>query len=249
VARQSALSIVLLAAGGTFVTPAMQPGCAAQSAEFRLTLLDRQTGEPVSGARLVVTPPGTAQLSTAAGTITLRDLAIGEYVISITAPGYLTWQDTLRVVRATSGATTIRLDPDPIALDPLSAEARRRGTYLDRVGFYSRRSSGQGHFFDREEIERKSPTRVLDLMYALPRSQVLEEPGGRRFVLRSAGGQCSPALFLDGVRVQNPWVLDSLPVATIEAIELYTGGATAPIEWRKDNCGTLLIWTRPPGRG
>jgi hypothetical protein len=212
------------------------------TAELRLTLLDARTGARITGAEVAVLPGGPRAVS-ADGRVVLRALALGTHHLTIRAEGYLAWQDSLRVERPIGGAATVLLEPVPIPLDPITASAKARVPHLERAGFYGRMASDFGHFVEREAIERRDPATLLDMLYSAPSSQVVNVRGRRFFVLRRTGRQCHPALYLDGVWVRDPAFLEQIRPETVEAFELYIGMAT-PLQFRKDACGALVIWTR-----
>jgi hypothetical protein len=214
----------------------------AGTAELRLTLLDATTGTRITGAEVAVLPGGTRAIS-ADGVVVLRALALGMHHLTIQAEGYVAWQDSLRVERPIGGAATVLLEPVPIPLDPITASARARLPHLERAGFYSRMASDFGHFVERTAIERRDPATLLDMLYSAPSSQVVNVRGRRFFVLRRTGRQCHPALYLDGVWIRDPAFLEQIRPETVEAFELYVGMAT-PLQFRKDPCGALIIWTR-----
>ena len=69
-----------------------------------------------------------------------------------------------------------------------------------------------------------------------------------RFSRRS---DCVPAYYIDGVFAAG-YNIDDMPVSDVEGIELYAGFAGLPAQYtnRRANpaCGTVIIWTRIPGK-
>jgi hypothetical protein len=124
------------------------------------------------------------------------------------------------------------------------------------AGFWERRSRGFGHFFTRDEIERREPHDFTDIVRMTPSVSIVNS-GGRKVIRfsRSAGmrGDCPPQYWVDGMRIENA-TPDEFPPHDVEAIELYAGTATIPPQFapriqtvRTQTCGAVVIWTRLPG--
>lgn len=140
----------------------------------------------------------------------------------------------------------IELSPDALELEPLVVVTRQR-TRLELAGFFRRRDRGFGHSLTREEIEARQPTFVSDLVRTMPGVTVAPGVLGGGGILRMRGG-CVPDVILDGTRLNQPVALDDiLNVQDLEGIEVYSG-SISPVEYSHSSCGTVLAWTRDPGR-
>lgn len=158
-----------------------------------------------------------------------------------------------------------------IALDPIVVTQRRRGLLVD-VGFYDRLEEGAGLFIEREEVERRRPSRITDLMQGKPGITVMQTGAFTRDIRVIAparmGGNtdCQPAIWLDGSLARSggvprlsdvggqptqPQLSELVAPEEIEAIEVYKGPAGLPDEYRSSDssCGVVLIWTRRGGAG
>jgi hypothetical protein len=125
-------------------------------------------------------------------------------------------------------------------------ETEKRGRGLEE--FYRRRARGTGgKFFTRDDIQKRNAKRTTDVIRGTPGIRFVGS--GIRF--QSAKGQCIPLVWLDGQPVEN-MELDAIPVTDVEGIELYSGPSTVPMQfsqkWSKDACGTIVVWTRIPGK-
>lgn len=153
-----------------------------------------------------------------------------------------------------------------IGLDPIVVTERRRGLLAD-MGFYDRLERGFGEFIERDEIERRAPSRVTDLMQGRSGLRVVQTDPFK-YDIRLLGtarfsGDCQPSIWVDGslARDSGEPRVDTVRGHTIyrqvqlsevvspeeiEAIELYTGAAGLPIQYGGSNaaCGVVLIWTR-----
>ena len=128
--------------------------------------------------------------------------------------------------------------------------------------FYERKSRAVGGaFITREDIERSAASDAADILRAVPGAKVERTRTGTPVVrfprcagvagIRSSdradgtGPSAVVQVFIDGVRVQEPFVaLGSLSAADIEAMEVYRSSAELPPEARGDGCAAIMIWTR-----
>jgi outer membrane cobalamin receptor len=122
------------------------------------------------------------------------------------------------------------------------------------VDFDRRRASGRGTFITRDDIDRRNPLTIADLLRTV-RGLTIRTSAGRteirfaRAASRTDGVDCPPELWFDGVRTFEATV-DELGPAEVEGIELYRGLGQVPAEYlsRTAGCGVVLIWTRSPSR-
>lgn len=158
----------------------------------------------------------------------------------------------------------------PIDVAPVVVTERRRG-FLADMGFYDRLDRGSGRFIQREEIERRAPGRITDLMQGRSGWRVMRTPGGKQDI-RITGpvrlqGDCQPALWVDGTLARaggeprkggtasggtvfvQPQLSEIVSPEEVEAIELYDGAAGIPMQYGgvDASCGVVLIWTRRGG--
>lgn len=160
----------------------------------------------------------------------------------------------------------IRLDPDAILLAPLEVIAwSERPMNALHEGFRQRLDNGLGTFITREDVERRTPYLVTDLLREVPGLQVTGSGAGLRPVVRfgrSAGYNCTTQIFVDGFLMNRRLGLsegfqpnddfridDVVSPASIEGIEIYRGLSTVPPEFLNPDadCGVIAIWTRRGG--
>jgi outer membrane receptor for ferrienterochelin and colicin len=137
------------------------------------------------------------------------------------------------------------------------------------VGFTARKERGVGTFLAREELEKwRYDTDMAGALNSLPgfkvnwtiarsggiRVQSSRGPPGLRGSWRllaeqgiGPNGICFPTVYLDGLRMHrgDQSYLDNLRPEAVEAIEAYSGPATAPAQFNSEAiCGVIVIWTR-----
>ncbi|MEX0908183.1 MAG: TonB-dependent receptor plug domain-containing protein, partial [Gemmatimonadaceae bacterium] len=108
----------------------------------------------------------------------------------------------------------------------------------------------EGHYITRDQLDRHDSPRFADALRTIP--GVIVRPlrgsgGGRTVAIR---GNCSPLVFFDGFpAAAGPVDLDMIDLASVEGIEVYSGLATVPPEFRSiqgtERCGVIAIWSRP----
>lgn len=102
-----------------------------------------------------------------------------------------------------------------------------------------------GTFFTRDEIQRRNPSNIMDLLRTVRGVQT--ECSGSSCIIRMSGAprSCEPMYFLDGLK-SDSYIAESLEPRDIEGIELYRGAAELPAEFGGVNsgCGVVAIWTR-----
>ncbi|MEJ2217502.1 MAG: TonB-dependent receptor plug domain-containing protein [Gemmatimonadota bacterium] len=154
----------------------------------------------------------------------------------------------------------LRLDRNAVLLAPLEVIARsgRRGS-IKLANFRYRVLHGQGHYFTREDIEKRNPNRVTDLLAELPGVRLQSSGKGLRRVVhmaRTDATNCPTQIWVDGFLINAPGILpagadnytidDVVQPQDVEGIEVYSGLSTVPPEFlnRWAQCGVVAIWTR-----
>lgn len=211
------------------------------------TLRDMQ-GLPVAGALIAVAGTTLVGESDERGEFTLAKARAGEMSIRIKRIGFR--PDTVRVTVLAGKTVPVELIMDRLAveLSPLVIYGRKNVT--GRMGgFYDRLTRGNGHFFTREQIDRRNPVNLTDLFRMVPGARVLNSNMGSNAV-RFRGARCPPLVWLDGTPAYSGELpLDALDPRTFEGIEIYSGPAGVPAEFMGNRsmssaCGTIILWSR-----
>lgn len=188
---------------------------------------------PISHA-LVTLNGWHAAMTDTAGAVRFEAVPVGPHLLSVRSIGHR--PVTVSVV-IPPGRREIRLDVWlrglPVRLEPIEVIAEGGVTRMAREGFFERRDLGFGHFITRAEIDRRDPQRTSLLLVVLP-------PRFRR----------SCALWIDGVPAETlgdiMHAVDLLvPPATVQGIEVYSGGANTPVRFNvtRGRC-SVVVWTR-----
>jgi hypothetical protein len=240
----------------------------ARSQEITGRLLDSTTRDPIQLGSVVLLDTLLHDLlqvtSGSDGEFKFEVPSPGEYYLLGTALGY---QRKLDGILRLEGEGRISVDfflrPDPIRLDSLPVEARRRTilTHLQQQGFYDRLALGFGNFVTPEKIEERVPRGFRTLLRGLPNLRVIGSGQGRtELLVRWSGRECPPSVYVDGLLVSLRWEMprydyphrgsleEILSVEDIAAIEYYDGSSSIPLRWGGTStgrtCGVIVFWTK-----
>ena len=250
-------------------------GGASHDVELRLVFAEAQTGRlvgrlrdarshrPVAAAAVSVSGRREEAQSNRRGQFILSGLPIGPYDLSIRHIGYAPLTHRVMIARGHTTEVDVRLSPDPVELEPLVATATRIRR-LETQGFYERKYWGEliggGTFFTVQDIERRNPLRITNMIADVPGVRVRCGGSGirscrvysSRITTGFAGRGCELSVYVDGTPVIQPGrrnvaTIDEfvLPVE-IGGVEVYSGAASLPAEFTGSDarCGAIAIWTK-----
>jgi hypothetical protein len=214
-------------------------------------LLEQITDKPIpnAGVSLIAVPDKQVSdtKTNGIGEFTLKAPSPGTFRLRTVVNGYrIAVSPALALQRDDEVSLTWRIMPDTIYLLPVVVTANSRQDAGRLSGFSDRRKRNiGGQFITREDIDRRRPFKVTDLLTTVPGIRLVPGLFGDD-VLTSEG--CRPGIYLDGVRF--PLVGEKLDNIVspqeIEAIEVYPHVADVPPEFMSpgQQCGAIAIWTR-----
>ncbi len=237
------------------------------------TVVDRGTGDPVDGATVELPGLGQRAASNPLGKFTLPSLPPGKVAIRVSRMGYADAAGEVEIQAGRIVSTEVALAVEPIALEPIKVTAVRRRMELPGLEDFERRyNSGWGRFILEEEIQRRSPRKLTDVLW-----ETGVEVIGDGKEIRIRRTMCAPLVYLDGVKLthlsraggpkpggylgamKNPWpqpdagptfeaadAVNLVHPSEVAAVEVYRGPAETPGKYIDSNsrCGVILIWTR-----
>ena len=209
-------------------------------------VLDGASGQPVPAAEVGLENGGPTRVSDEAGRFQM-EVPPGRFALNVAHVAYTELRESLSVEFGTITNLTIRMSPNVIALDAIEVEVRSLA--LERAGFYERRERGQGTFITREDMGPTLRHQTSDILRTLPGIQMERSRFGMGQRVVGRGG-CPFRYFLDGTPVGEGFQIDDVPAEWIEAIEVYKGTSTVPIQFvppatePNATCGIIAIWTR-----
>ncbi len=227
--------------------------------------------QPIEGAEVRVMVGGAAVLTGPNGAFRLVTPRTKEVLVQIRRPGYRA--QLLRFDNEWAG--TVVLEPGTYELPEVRVMARyaKPAAYAATSKFddyFKRRRLGLGQFISREDIDRRGPLEVAQMLEGKPGIKVNFDPYGAGTAVSFARCREWPPkinVYLDGRKLLPPLrdsdgtdprsrvvrhpvgdMLDRIAVADVELIEIFRGPSELPPEFNDGNCGAISIWTRQGAR-
>ena len=212
------------------------------------------SGTPIEGARIEI--PGTRTQSDAKGRFQLLTGNVDTVTISVHHLGFVAVEALLTARNRQWDTVVVELDPTAQRVTGVTVKATAGQRERWMAEFEERKSRGLGVFVTRQQIAARNTTRLSDVLRDQRGITVVRLANGRygvRFATfgGTRGAGCLPDMWLDGVRARG-METDDVFATTVEAMELYDTFATVPMQFSQSTstvpCGTIVIWTRLPGR-
>jgi hypothetical protein len=231
-----------------FVAPA-----SAQVGAISGTIRD-SAGVPIPRVEVVLLQLKGAVYSDSVGVFRFGNIPAGRRQLHFRRLGFAPKSMDADVAEGKTVALAVVLEASAMQIEGMTVEeqTRRRQMLSD---FYDRSSRGFGHFVTREQIEKRNPMNLSDMMRLIPGARLVPLRGGGQSTLRFSRAQlgnrdCPPQYWVDGVKAWNLNIDDIVP-QDVEGIEVYSGASTVPPQFNTKEgttiCGVVLIWTRIPG--
>lgn len=192
-----------------------------------------------------------------AGRFLMQSSRVGEYVLVAERIGLQPVTSMLQIRVGEQVDVLLRMSEAAVSLEALTVEARSHVNIGPLAGYYERvrrnQLAGIGHIITREEIDRRQPSDVTDLLRMMPRVRIASRHGRDSEVRFSGRGDCTPKVYIDGMltnRRQPATVNDLVHPLDLEGVEVYQGLAQMPGEYSDlTGCGVVLLWTRRTNDG
>lgn len=174
-------------------------------------------------------------------------LPAGEHILVVQRIGYAPLSAVIQVDTADTLRASYALQPIVRPLDTMVVTA---AAYAMRMaGFEERRTVGFGHFLTQADIEGRHALSVADLLQPALSVRIVYGGSMRMFerYAYSMRSGCPLTVFVDDVQLPTPTNLDDLPPPhDIAGIEIYSGAATLPLQYKPTSggCGAILVWTK-----
>jgi len=205
-------------------------------------------GLPVEGAQITVAGASGSAESNERGEFILGGLVAGEQLLRVRRLGFR--PDSITVVATPGKVAPVSIVLERVAVELAAVTVRGNRELIGPMGgFYRRRATGSGRFFTRDDIEKRNPARMTDLLRAVPGLNVSSQRTAMSNV-RLRGARCAPVVFLDGHGLTaGEFDLDAVDPRSFDGIEVYSGGASVPVEFQRtfrmsSSCGTILLWSK-----
>lgn len=244
---RGAVALVVLA-GSALVGPVLAQGASPSARGVLRGQVRDEAGRPLAGASLSVIGTRVGGESDDVGAYRLAGLVAGDALLVSRRIGYAPETTLVRVETGGNAPLDIILRRVAVSLDAVVVRGRRdlRGPL---VGFYARMARGHGRFFTQDQIARRNPARMSDLLRGVPGLRIESRRFGEQS-FRLRGARQAPLVWLDGTPMGAAEVdLDMFDPRSFAAIEVYSGSATVPVEFSGGRAmstsgGAILLWSK-----
>jgi hypothetical protein len=227
---------------------------------------------PIRGAEVSVPRLRLTTVSAIDGTFRLSGISAGREIVMVKRLGFMPITTTLNFTAGDSIDTDFIL---VIAVHTLPSVKVKGSAFERKFAEYGRRKAqGFGHFMDTDVLDKMQARQMSEVLNTIPGPQIFRSNISSAAWIASArgqqsisstfdvdpmdinkgapNGQCYAAVFLDGTPVftaqrgQQLFDINSIPTASIRALEYYAGAGTMPPEFNgsRNTCGALVIWTK-----
>ena len=213
-----------------------------------------ERGAPVAGARVLLVGAEREAVTSEQGAWTLDSLPAGTQTFEARALGYTPVRTATRLADGQSSTVDLALGAKTPVLSTVEVkDAPRRKPML--AGFDERLRDNErlrrGHFITQEEIDRRGPSQITDMVAMIPSVNVRTARRRGDEVITGRRG-CAMTVYLDGVRVigklgrETDAINRLIGPSQVAGIEVYATAMDAPPQYQPLNglCGVVLIWTR-----
>jgi hypothetical protein len=237
-------------------------------------VVDRDAGRVLENVQISLPNTTRGTLSGAGGEFVLSDVEPGLREVRFERIGFGALTTPVIVQPGSAVQLSVGMSTQAIELGAVGPVTVAAATPYNRRGFEDRRQGGVGTFFTPEDLERIQPQTMADILRARVNgvTTVDEFGSGTRVIsrrnfglvidsasaLRNLGPSrdslfiarylenrpeyCWLTVYVDGLEVPE-FDIESMDPEDVEAIEVYNG-LQAPMEFTRNPCGVVLIWTR-----
>jgi len=214
-------------------------------------IVQSQDARPVRGARVEAPVTGVFNLSQADGTFSIDSVPTGTQLIYVRQLGFEPVSVQVNVSSRRAAELKVTLGPAANILDPVLVTARRNYA-LDKQGFFERQRAGWGTYITRDEIEKRKPQFLTDLLTNVSGIHVVRTMSGtmvqsdRVTHVGGTGGACA-SVWVDGTQWRSvmPGDIDAfVSTRDVAGIEIYKPGTTPAQFAGFEECVTLVVWTQ-----
>jgi hypothetical protein len=207
-------------------------------------------GRPLGGARVSVAGTDVAGTASPNGAFALAGLPAGTYSLEVKAIGYAPTRVAVNLARARPATVAVTVADRLNTLETVVVQADQTRLQKDYTGFLERQKRGMGRYITEEDIAKRSPIQITDVLRTTPGLRVVPNGGFGSTV--QGRGNCTPDLYIDGMRILDGTTeIDQLVRPTdVGGIEVYNGGSTVPVQFASaggGSCGVIAVWTKRGG--
>jgi hypothetical protein len=204
-----------------------------------------EDGKAVSGARVDIPVSGVSAVTRDDGAFRLTGVLTGTQVLVARNLSFATAVEPINVTSREPIDVVVTLAPKINVLDPVLITARR-DVALAKSGFNARKRARYGHFITDEDISRRNPNNISDMLKNLSGVTVTHERGGVVISGRSSVRNSCTSVFIDGFEWRDlragdlDMFVNPDDVIGLEIYQPYD----APAQFQRSDrgCLTLVVW-------
>ena len=178
------------------------------------------------------------------GRFRILALPAGQYIVVVHRLGYIPTSATVQIGGRDTLRMSFALERITTMLDTVVVTAQ---PFLTRMSeFEARRKLGIGHFMTLAEIDKRDAVFAADLLRPFLSVNIVSR-GATQYAVSLRDRGCPFQVYVDGLAQHTPLNLADLPSPRqLAGIEVYSGAATIPLQYKRANsgCGVILIWTK-----
>jgi hypothetical protein len=210
------------------------------------------TGRALPDVRMSISGVAGEWRANASGTLAARGIPPGERVVTISGIGFERERRLMDLAPGDSASVDVEMTRLITRLSTMTITERRHFDAV-RADLDQRRKLGFGYRIDSVELARLPG---VGEAFVLPSVHVQFKGGQWSLYMTGAGayhipvrGQvgismdCRPPIWIDGFQ-SDVEMANSLTKDEIGLIEVFTSGASAPIDYPGSICGVVLIWRK-----
>ena len=209
--------------------------------------------KPIVGARVGIAEDRVTATTGADGTFRIAGARSGTRTLTVRKLGYEPTQMAVNLRESEPFTADLKLAAFVPTLETVIVSAIRNHA-LQRSGFAERRQRGFGHFVTPEDIARRNPVRINDMLRGVSFLRFYRRPDGTEVIACrpgiGIGGPGCVQYFIDNVQWMSP---DDSPdryyhPSEIAAIEVYRSSVVPPrfmaTTGRGEWCTVIVLWTK-----
>jgi hypothetical protein len=215
-----------------------------ESAYLVFSVVSAETGAPVQGASVRLSPIPLGGVTDSLGRVGLRHVPPGSYGLEVRHIAFATQEDSLEIAADQLSEIRVDLTTQVLAVEPLRVTITGRDPVLIERGFYERKAAiEEGYFGTHEEIV---PYTMFRTLFRFRREFVTRYDRGRVYLL---DGRPITRLGYDASS------LNEIAFRRVRGVEAFPCVEAPPRLWNQllledliglatDECTLVLIWTR-----
>lgn len=208
-------------------------------------------GQPAPNSRVEIVGSRATGITNEKGEFRLTGAPSGTQMLLVRHLGWTAREIPVDLSAASPQKVNVQLQKFVPVMDPVVVTARAEKA-LERVGFSTRKRSGSGRYITAEEILRRQPLYLSDVLRTVPGLSVIMD-GMEPVVVstRSAGytNQGCVTYFVDGMKIEsgaggNP--SQFVNPREVAGIEIYQS-SFVPAQFANPGgpvCATIIVWTK-----